>query len=197
MLIPLKTFFDQSNTPVTGLTPTVRTLDLSGNYLVHDAACTEVGDGLYVYWFDLKNIDTHFVWRIDGGASMTSGRYSYGACSEIPEILSARHGSGEWEWRKQYVPTTAEIWGYTIDGEKASQMLKRASNHKDIIQTISEVKDQFKMIEELEKVMEDADKKSEERNSSLLSEISSSISSLKKDMKALDGKIPKLEEIIS
>jgi len=96
-------FFTKNAIPETGLTPTIRIRKASDNSLVvTDAAMTEIGDGIYKYWFATYDGETEYVMRCDGGATLPdSERYTYGVndnyTDDIDERLSANHGYGIWE----------------------------------------------------------------------------------------------------
>lgn len=87
------TFFTDSGTPQTGLSPIIRIRDLSDNSLVvTDASMTEVGDGYYSYDFTDYDEDEGYSIRCDGGAGLgDTDRYTYaGNESYVDDIWDAQ-----------------------------------------------------------------------------------------------------------
>lgn len=72
------TAFVEDNVPQTGLSVTIRIRDLADNSLVvTDAACTEIGDGGYVYDYVDYDSTKNYQFRFDGGVTLYN-RYNYG-----------------------------------------------------------------------------------------------------------------------
>jgi hypothetical protein len=69
----IASFFTNSGSPATGLSPTIRIWEVTGlssTLVVTDAPMTEVGDGFYKYEFTTYDPSSEYLFRSDGGASL-------------------------------------------------------------------------------------------------------------------------------
>jgi hypothetical protein len=89
----IEAFFTSYGVPQTGLSPTIRIRELTGNTLVvTDAIMTHVGEGIYIYDFSNYTDYIEYSIRCDGGASLpTDERYTYSGWDA--EVL--KDGSGK------------------------------------------------------------------------------------------------------
>jgi len=73
--------FTESGSPKTGLSPTVRIIQVSdGTEVVTDGEMDEIGSGFYKYNFEDAEEDTDYVFICDGGATLNDyERYIYGS----------------------------------------------------------------------------------------------------------------------
>jgi len=83
-------FFTNSGVPTTGLSPTIRILDVDDSTaVVTNAPMVEVGDGFYKYDFTAYDGKKDYAVRCDGGATLSpSDRYSYGNNDSFSEDIA-------------------------------------------------------------------------------------------------------------
>lgn len=75
-------FVNNSEAPLTGLTPIIRIRDLSDNSLVvTDASMSEVGDGIYKYNFESYDASKDYAIRCDANVVIV-GRYRFSTTSQ-------------------------------------------------------------------------------------------------------------------
>ena len=92
----ITSFFSNSGTPATGLSPTIDVLTLDGTPIITAQAMTEVGLGFYVYDFTTYDEDENYVIRADGTSTLTgSDRYTYATneTAGVGKILQIEKGN--------------------------------------------------------------------------------------------------------
>ena len=83
-------FFTNSGVPATGLSPTIRIIDIADSTaVISDEAMIEIGDGFYKYDFVAYDWTKDYAVRCDGGAALApTDRYSYGNNDSFAEDVA-------------------------------------------------------------------------------------------------------------
>lgn len=108
-------FFDNSGTPVTGLTPTITAINLSGDSLFSDTM-TEVSWWWYVYTINNYDKTTKYLITVDGWVSMWANRYQY-----VTNELDAYDNKNDWKSWWLVIDNTAiarEVWATPKDNPR-------------------------------------------------------------------------------
>ena len=154
--------FTDWGVPKTWLTPLATIIDLSGNVMVENWTCKELGYGRYIYNFDRYSPEKVYLYVFDWWSDLSSDydRYKFG-WNELDAY------SNKYSWGRTAAPYFTTVNGRFDNVDKAIKNAvksRKEYNDKEVKKSLNEIKkeikwkwgyDVYKKLNELDKILSD------------------------------------------